>query len=113
MGSHILLLIFLLGIISASGFSTRYMEQVNSQANTLEIKGKVLNLQSIKEGKMMIITTGLSDYVITEIQNTSNGSIIFYQSKPLISMLWLGGFGVLGSLLVIIIGGKVREGKSN
>ena len=112
LGSHIMLLLFILGIISAGGFSVKYMQPVSQGTSEVIIQGRSYDMEKKEEGKTSLLTTALSDYVITDVQktaNNSNGVILFYESKPLICLLWIGGFGLLGSFLIIIIRNGIKK----
>lgn len=97
--SHFFVIILILGAIASSGFSTKFIDIVNIHDDTITVQDKDFTAQQIKGHKTLMVNKVTGDFIISNIkliQNSGNQAVITYTSKPLISLFWIGGFGLIG-----------------
>lgn len=83
--THLLLLVMLVGGITSAGMGGKFMKAAEEQA------------------PMSIFSRMLEDRVIEQPKGTNlheKDSIIIYTTKPLISLFWIGSFGLLGVMVI-------------
>lgn len=96
---HLLLSIFIIGIVASSGFSTPSVLFAEVAAESVTIHSKTFTKEQIDQHKTLLIHTLAGDYIVTNVEpspSDSTKAIAYCDFKPLIYLFWIGGFGVLG-----------------
>jgi len=97
--SHFFVILIILGAITSSGFSAEFMDIIDIHNNTVTVQDKDFTAQQIKDHKTLMVNKVSGDFIISNLeplQDSENRAVVTYNSKPLIYLFWIGGFGLVG-----------------